>query len=93
MTKKYVVELAEEERDCLEGIVKKGKALARKRQHAQILLMADQGGWGQEFPRKSRALLRNLWVDRWVFRGMGGISEMARWRSEWHPAAAKANET
>ena len=52
MEKKYVVELTTEERQQLEGMVKKGKALARKIQHAQILLKADQGalgpGWTDE---------------------------------------------
>lgn len=49
MEKKYVVELTAEERQELEVMVKKGKALARKIQHAQILLKADGGvlgpGW------------------------------------------------
>ena len=49
MEKKHVVELTAEERWQLEGMVKKGKAQARKIQHARILLKADQGvlgpGW------------------------------------------------
>jgi hypothetical protein len=52
MGKKYVVELSLEERQELEGLVKKGKAAARKIQHAQVLLKADQGahgpGWTDE---------------------------------------------
>jgi len=51
-SKKYVVELSEEERHDLEGLAKKGKAAARKIQHARILLKADQGvqgpGWTDE---------------------------------------------
>jgi transposase len=50
MEKKYVVELTAEERVQLEGMVKKGKALARKIQHAQILLKADQGVLGPGWP-------------------------------------------
>lgn len=46
MEKKYVVELSAAERSELEEIVSKGKAAARKIQHAQILLKADQGPWG-----------------------------------------------
>ena len=46
MEKKYLVELSASERSELEDIVGKGKALARKIQHAQILLKADQGPWG-----------------------------------------------
>lgn len=52
MPKKYLVELSEEERDSLRQIASTGKHAARKRQHAQILLKADQaeGGpaWGDE---------------------------------------------
>jgi len=47
--KLYVVELTEEERECLNGLVSKGKAPAYKRRHAQILLKsdaaADAPGW------------------------------------------------
>ena len=50
--KKYVVELTAAERQQLEELVSKGKALARKIQHAQILLKSDQGergpGWTDE---------------------------------------------
>lgn len=46
MTKKYRVRLSEEERNELEGLVKKGKEAACKRMHAQILLKADEGELG-----------------------------------------------
>jgi transposase len=39
--KKYVVTLSQEERQHLQAVVKKGKAAARTRLHAQILLHAD----------------------------------------------------
>lgn len=49
MRKKYIVRLTTEERSELQDMVKKGKAAAYKRLHAQILLKADiseQGdGW------------------------------------------------
>lgn len=49
MEKKYVVELSAEERQQLTDLVSKGKAMARKIRHAQILLKADQSprgsGW------------------------------------------------
>ena len=41
MPKKYVVELTEDERKLLKELVSKGKAAARKIQHAQVLLKAD----------------------------------------------------
>ncbi len=47
--KKYVVELSQEERDRLTGLINKGKAAARTILKARILLKADQGlafeGW------------------------------------------------
>ena len=46
MEKKYVVELTAKERRQLEAIVMKGKTLARKIQHARILLKADEGRGG-----------------------------------------------
>ena len=52
MPKKYVVELSADERRQLEELVSKGKSLARRIEHARILLKADQGpdgpGWSDE---------------------------------------------
>jgi hypothetical protein len=39
--KKYIVTLSQEERQQLRAVLKKGKAAARTRPHAQILLHAD----------------------------------------------------
>ena len=41
MAKKYIVRLSSEERRELEQLIKKAKAAAYKRLHAQILLKAD----------------------------------------------------
>ena len=43
MNKKYIVRLTEGERAALGQLVSKGKAAARKRTHAQVLLKADAG--------------------------------------------------
>jgi len=40
---KYVVRLTEEERDGLQGLVRRGKVAAAKRLRAQVLLKADAG--------------------------------------------------
>jgi transposase len=40
---KYHVSLTNEERDTLQGLLKKGKGAARKLAHARILLLADEG--------------------------------------------------
>lgn len=50
MPKKFVVELSPDERQMLQEIVAKGRVLARKRQHAHILLKADQGPDGPAWP-------------------------------------------
>lgn len=47
MPKKYVVELSVEERQMLGDLVSKGRVLAQKRKHAQILLKADEGLKGE----------------------------------------------
>ena len=44
MSKKYIVRLTEQERGDLRSLVKKGKAVAYKIRHANILLAADTGG-------------------------------------------------
>jgi len=44
--KKYVVILSAEEREQLAAVVRKGKAAARRRLHAQLLLQADSGAEG-----------------------------------------------
>ncbi len=46
MNKKYIVRLTEGEREALGQLVSKGKAAARKRTHAQVLLKADAGEHG-----------------------------------------------
>src|SRR5512144_2557594 len=46
MIKRYVVRLSEAERAELEALVKTGRAAARKRLHAQMLLKADEGEHG-----------------------------------------------
>ena len=52
MNKKYVVWLCEEERATLLGLIRVGKAEARKLMRARILLKVDQGeggpGWTDE---------------------------------------------
>jgi len=44
MVKKYVVRLTEEEREELDGLVKKGKGAAYRIKHAHILLAVDADG-------------------------------------------------
>ncbi len=46
MPKKYLVELSPSERKMVQELITKGRVLARKRQHAQILLKADQAPGG-----------------------------------------------
>lgn len=48
MKKKYIVRLSEEERQHLSDLVRKGKAAAYRRTHAQILLLADEGSHGPQ---------------------------------------------
>jgi transposase len=44
MAKKYVVQLTEDEREYLQGMIKAGKGAARKLMHARVLLKADAAG-------------------------------------------------
>ena len=46
MNKKYIVQLTGQERAKLQHLVSRGKAAARKRMHAQVLLKADASPLG-----------------------------------------------
>ena len=48
MRKKYVVELAEDERRTLKRLISRGSAPARKLNRARILLKANQGEHSEE---------------------------------------------
>ena len=60
MNKKYIVKLADEERQRLETLVSQGKAAARKTQRAWILLKADAQAagpaWSDEMIRAAFAV-------------------------------------
>lgn len=47
MKKKYIVRLTEQERADLHALVRRGKAAAYRRTHAQILLAVDEGPQGE----------------------------------------------
>lgn len=50
MKKLYVVRLTEEERGRLHDLVHKGRVVAYRRRHAQVLLLVDQGEHGPGHP-------------------------------------------
>ena len=50
MSKRYIVELTQEERRTLRELVSSGKAKARKLAHARILLKADSSATGPAWP-------------------------------------------
>jgi len=56
--KRYIVKLSSEERDQLEGLIRKGKSAAKWQLKARILLHADESeaGSGWNDPRISEAL-------------------------------------
>jgi len=69
MEKRYVVELSEEERNQLDCLVRQGRSLARKIQHAQILLKADSGPHGPS------------WTDHQIAESFGvGVRTVERIR-------------
>jgi hypothetical protein len=78
--KKYRVTLEAQERDDLEKLVSRGKALARRLTHARILLLADQApGAPASAAQKDEAIVNALGVnlrtvervrERFVERGL-----------------------
>lgn len=82
MKKKYIIRLSEEERQRLTDLVRKGKAAAYRRTHAQILLFADEGPLGPGLQDKEvaeRAGVNHRTVSRLrqrcVERGLEGALE------------------
>jgi transposase len=80
MSKRYIVNLTEEERTQLLELIKKGKASARKIARAQILLSADRGD-------TDRAIARALHVsvptvhrtrERFTKERLGALDERPR---------------
>ena len=55
MSKKYIVELAHEERTQLKEIINAKRMAAHKRRHAQMLLKLDQGPEGPDWSDKQVA--------------------------------------
>lgn len=68
VNKRYVVELSEDERTRLEGLISKGKGAARTLLKARILLKADQGEGGARWTdeRICEALDTNVTMVRRV---------------------------
>ena len=80
MNKKYIVRLNSEERERLEAMVKKGKGMAYKIKHANILLAvdADGPGWTDEQSAKAFRCHLNTVVNmrrRFVEYGLEGALE------------------
>lgn len=46
MKKRYVVKLASDERNQLQGMINRGREAAYRRRHAQVLLLVDEGEHG-----------------------------------------------
>jgi transposase len=46
MKKRYVVKLTLDEREQLEGLIKRGREAAYRRRHAQVLLLVDESEYG-----------------------------------------------
>ena len=55
MNKRYIVRLTPEEREELENLVRKGKTLAYRIRHANILLAADDDGPGWSDEKAAKA--------------------------------------
>ncbi len=62
--KKYVVQLADQEREQLEGLTSKGNTKARKLKRALVLLFSNEGDTDQQVTRKARMSLEQLSATR-----------------------------
>ena len=70
--KKYLVELTDDERAHLSGLIKKGKSSAQSNLKARILLKADQGEAGER------------WLDKNICTALNtNLSMIGRVRETW----------
>lgn len=49
MKKRFVVKLTSDERDRLDGLIKRGREAAYRRRHAEVLLLVDEGEQGPSY--------------------------------------------
>lgn len=79
--KKYVVQLADQEREQLEGLTSKGNTKARKLKRALVLLFSEEGDTDQQVTRKARVSVGTVERvrQRFVEEGMeAALSERPR---------------
>ena len=86
--KKWLVDLSAEERGELLGLIRKGKAAARRLTRAHILLLADEGRTDEEIAaalHTNRSTAERV-RHRFVEEGLGAaLSELMR--LHWHGAS------
>ena len=91
MKKKYIVTLAQEERQMLQAMLSRGKAAARKLMHARILLKADAAPGGSD--RNDAVIAEGLEVGRatvervrkqFVEEGLDAALERRKPRRQYH---------
>src|SRR5215475_3630404 len=94
--KRYVVKLSVEEREHLEGLLRKGKSAARRQLKARILLKADvsRAGEGWSDSRIVKALETNLSMVGWVRKQLveEGLEAVLRRKPRATPAVPRIFE-
>jgi len=91
MKKRFVVKLTSDERDRLEGLIKRGREAAYRRRHAEVLLLVDEGEQGPcctdnvaaertGFTRRSVEMIR----ERCVTEGLDSALERKKRTRERH---------
>jgi len=80
MSKRYIVELTEDERTQLLGLIKKGEASARKIARAQVLLSADRGDTDGTIARVLHVSVSTVHRtrERFTLERLGALNERPR---------------
>lgn len=78
--RKHIVELTREQREDLEGLVRRGKESARKLTRARIVLRSDEGMADQQIAEALDTSLTTVWRTRKRFaeEGLKGLNERPR---------------
>ena len=88
MKKRYIIHLSKEERQLLKALVRKGKAAASRRTHAQVLLWADEGKHGPGLIDREVGHTVGVSEKPWCGYASGVSREV--WRRRWSASGTYA---
>ena len=93
MKKKYIIRLSAQQRQRVTDLVRKGKVVAYRRTHAQILLFTDEGNWGRDCRIKRPLSALGSIIERYCGCASAVLREGLRRRWRENRAGEKERES